>query len=326
MAIPSGAGSDRAERRDDRRLRGRALALGQGPAAVRARRSATSPACCARLAYAAETAARDVGERFDEGAPRIAGWPRRWRSLVETFLSGPMRDTPAARRSGSRTRPPRALAPPSSRQGALRDRLRGQQPARLDRNPVRGVLSILDQAGAPMADQAEAAAAARPVAARRRPPKPSPRARAPRRRGSGAARRRRDRRGRARRSFAVLGPHEGPRPVGDPRHSCPRRAPLRESGDGASRWSGGTRRLLRRPARRRAAGRPTACGSRSATGIECATTLTASDRLDAPRISIAPPARSAATPSLASLGAHRTTLEGVAGFGFAVWAPNARRA
>ena len=35
--------------------------------------------------------------------------------------------------------------------------------------------------------------------------------------------------------------------------------------------------------------------------------------------------RSAATPVYCRLGAHRKTLEGVAGVGFAVWAPNARR-
>ena len=138
--------------------------------------------------------------------------------------------------------------------------------------------------------------------------------------------RRGDRARRARRSVRRSRPAPGrPRPVGDPRHAARgarrlRRARRRSHRDGAAARG----RLLRRPPRRAPPGRPTACGSRPATASSCATTPTASDPfLDDEDLGGLREVGGDAV--YCRLGAHRKTLEGVAGFGFAVWAPNARR-
>ena len=91
------------------------------------------------FAYASETVAREMAQRFGEAAPRVAAAAASWRAPSRPPSSTPMRKRqrePGLGRRRRRARAPAAAASP--RQGALRDRLRGQQPAGLDRNPDPG--------------------------------------------------------------------------------------------------------------------------------------------------------------------------------------------
>ena len=292
----------------------------QGLAAARRRRHAALLRLCER-----DRRARRWRSASAEAAPRVARRrgivAARRRDRLPRRLRGSRAREPGAGRGRRDARAPAAAASP--RQGALRDRLRGGQPAGLDRNADPGRSLDPRAQERPMAnDGAEGW-----TATRRREPASRPLAESSGREARPHRRRTRrcgDRRGRARR------PVRGPRSArGRARCSgrcapcCRRRAPPRSTLDAATAIADGEaarRRLLRRQLRGAVAAElPPAHRDRRPDGDARGHRIASAPVLADEDIAALRDVGSDAV--YRKLGAQPATLGGVAGFSFAVWAP-----